>query len=75
VSGADFAAAVMLGVLAGAFAGARVLPGAHTQSIRLLFAIVVAALALELLFRAIQKECRGVMSASIERPECCCGLE
>ncbi|HJZ98746.1 MAG TPA: sulfite exporter TauE/SafE family protein [Candidatus Solibacter sp.] len=48
------AAPVMLGVLAGAFAGARVLPGARTQSIRLLFAIVVAALALELLFRAIQ---------------------
>jgi uncharacterized membrane protein YfcA len=48
------AAPVMLGVLAGAFAGARVLPGAKTRSVRLVFAIVVAALALELMFSGVK---------------------
>jgi uncharacterized membrane protein YfcA len=44
----------MLGVLAGAFAGARILPTARTQSLRLVFAIVVAALALELICSGVQ---------------------
>jgi uncharacterized membrane protein YfcA len=48
------AAPVMLGVLAGAFAGARILPTARTQSLRLVFAIVVAALALELICSGVQ---------------------
>jgi uncharacterized membrane protein YfcA len=48
------AAPVMLGVLGGAFAGARVLPGAKAQSLRVVFAIVVAALALELIASGIQ---------------------
>jgi uncharacterized membrane protein YfcA len=48
------AAPVMLGVLGGAFAGAKVLPGARTRVLRQLFAIVVAALALELIASAIQ---------------------
>jgi uncharacterized membrane protein YfcA len=45
---------VMLGVLAGSFAGARVLPGARAQALRIVFAVVVAALGLELIFSGIQ---------------------
>ena len=48
------AAPVMLGVLAGAFAGARILPGARTELLRLVFGVVVAALALELIVSGIQ---------------------
>jgi len=48
------AAPVMLGVLTGAVAGARILPGARTQSLRLVFAVVVAALALELISSGVQ---------------------
>jgi uncharacterized membrane protein YfcA len=47
------AAPVMLGVLAGAVTGARVLPGARSDALRLVFAIVVAALALELIASGI----------------------
>src|SRR6185369_7305456 len=45
---------VMLGVLAGSFAGARLLPGARTQALRIVFAVVVAALGLELIFSGMQ---------------------
>jgi uncharacterized membrane protein YfcA len=48
------AAPVMLGVLGGALAGARLLPGARSHALRLVFAIVVAALALELIASGIQ---------------------
>ena len=41
---------VMLGVVAGSFFGARLLAGARTHSLRLLFALVVAALALEMIY-------------------------
>jgi uncharacterized membrane protein YfcA len=41
---------VMLGVVAGSFFGARFLAAARTQSLRLLFALVVAALALEMIY-------------------------
>jgi uncharacterized membrane protein YfcA len=45
---------VMLGVLFGAVAGARILPGARTRALRLVFAVVVAALALELIVSGVQ---------------------
>jgi len=42
---------VMLGVLAGAFAGARVLRAARTSQLRVVFAIVIAALAIEMIYK------------------------
>jgi uncharacterized membrane protein YfcA len=42
---------VMLGVLAGSMAGARLLAGAPTRVLRLLFGAVVAALAIEMLYQ------------------------
>jgi hypothetical protein len=42
---------VMLGVLAGSMLGARLLAGARTQILRLLFGAVVAALAIEMLYQ------------------------
>lgn len=45
--------AVMLGVLAGAAIGARILPRAHTPHLRRLLAVVVVALALELLYKGL----------------------
>lgn len=41
---------VMLGVLAGSFAGARVLARARVKSLRLLFAIVIGFLAIEMIY-------------------------
>lgn len=41
---------VMLGVLAGSFAGARVLAGAQVKSLRLVFAIVIGFLAIEMIY-------------------------
>ena len=41
---------VMLGVLAGSFAGARVLARAHVKSLRLVFAIVIGILAIEMIY-------------------------
>jgi len=43
---------VMLGVLAGALVGARMLPHLHTQKLRVVFSVLVAALAVELLVNA-----------------------
>ena len=45
---------VMLGVLAGALIGARILTAARTRSLRLLFAIVVVILATEMLYKGIR---------------------
>ena len=41
---------VMLGVLAGSLSGARVLAGARVRSLRMIFAIVIAALAVEMIY-------------------------
>ncbi len=42
---------VMLGVLAGSTAGARILGHAPTKALRLLFAVVIAALAIEMIYQ------------------------
>ena len=44
---------VMLGVLAGSLAGARVLGGAQVRMLRLVFAVVIAALAIEMIFSGL----------------------
>ena len=41
---------VMLGVLAGALLGARVLPGARPRVLRIIFAVVIVALGLEMIY-------------------------
>ncbi len=41
---------VVLGVLGGSILGARILPGTKTKSLRLLFALVVGALAVEMIY-------------------------
>jgi len=43
---------VMLGVLAGSLLGARQLIGAGTRALRLVFAVVVAAMAVEMIYSA-----------------------
>jgi uncharacterized membrane protein YfcA len=45
---------VMLGVLAGSTLGARVLTSAPTRALRLLFGVVVTALAIEMLYQGIR---------------------
>ncbi len=45
---------VMLGVLTGALIGARILPGAKVRTLRLVFSIVIAALALEMILKGIK---------------------
>ena len=44
---------VMLGVLAGALVGARVLGGLNTKALRLMFSVVVAFLALQMLYKGV----------------------
>jgi len=44
---------VMLGVLGGSLAGARLLTGAPTRSLRLVFGVVVATLAVEMIFHGV----------------------
>ena len=44
---------VMLGVLAGALLGARILTAAHTRWLRLVFTVVVVVLAGEMLYKGI----------------------
>jgi uncharacterized membrane protein YfcA len=44
----------MLGVLAGALVGARVLSGARTLTLRRLFTLVIVALALEMLYKGLR---------------------
>lgn len=48
---------VMLGVLGGAFAGARILPWARTQWLRVAFTVIVVVIALQMLYKGI----RGTM--------------
>lgn len=45
---------VMLGVLAGALLGARILTKTHPKHLRLVFSVVIVALAIEMVYRAIQ---------------------
>jgi hypothetical protein len=45
---------VMLGVLAGSLAGARVLAGAQVRTLRLIFSIVVALLGVEMIFNGLK---------------------
>ena len=46
---------VIIGVLTGSLAGAKILLKAQTQSIRIVFAIVIALLALEMIYNGISK--------------------
>ena len=45
---------VMLGVLAGALIGARILPGAKVRTLRLVFSLAVSAVAVEMIFKGIK---------------------
>ncbi|MFZ3217746.1 MAG: sulfite exporter TauE/SafE family protein [Candidatus Acidiferrales bacterium] len=45
---------VMLGVLCGALVGAKILPGAKVRTLRLVFAVVIAALAFEMIFQGVR---------------------
>jgi uncharacterized membrane protein YfcA len=45
---------VMLGVLAGALIGARILPGAKVPTLRVVFSLVIAALAAEMIFKGVK---------------------
>jgi len=40
---------VMLGVAAGALLGARILPGAKVRTLRVIFAVAIAAIAIEMI--------------------------
>jgi hypothetical protein len=44
---------IVLGVLAGGFLGARILPGARPRSLRLLFAGVLAVIAVEMIYKGV----------------------
>jgi len=44
---------VMLGVLAGAFIGARILPGAGTKYLRMLFSTAIVILGIEMLVKGL----------------------
>lgn len=45
---------VMLGVLGGALLGARILPGAKVRTLRIVFGVVIAALAFEMIFQGVR---------------------
>ena len=45
---------VMLGVLAGALIGARILPHAKVRTLRMVFSVVIAALAVEMIFKGVK---------------------
>ena len=45
---------VMLGVLAGALLGARILPGAKVRTLRLIFGAAISAVAIEMIFQGIR---------------------
>jgi uncharacterized membrane protein YfcA len=45
---------VMLGVLAGALVGAKILPGAKVRTLRMVFGVVIAALAIEMIFQGVR---------------------
>jgi uncharacterized membrane protein YfcA len=44
---------VMLGVLLGSVLGARVLPGARPQALRMVFAVVIVVLGAEMIFKGV----------------------
>jgi len=44
----------MLGVLTGALIGARILPGAKVRTLRLVFSLVIAALAFQMIFKGVK---------------------
>jgi len=44
---------VMLGVLAGALLGARILPGAKVRTLRIIFGVAIAAVAIEMIVKGI----------------------
>jgi uncharacterized protein len=45
---------VMLGVLGGALLGARILPEAEVRTLRVLFSVAIAAVALEMIFKGVE---------------------
>jgi uncharacterized membrane protein YfcA len=45
---------VMIGVLAGALVGARILPGAKVKTLRVVFAVVIAALGVQMIFQGFK---------------------
>jgi uncharacterized membrane protein YfcA len=45
---------VVLGVLCGSFSGARVLPGMKTSALRHVFAVVIAVLAIEMIYQGLK---------------------
>src|SRR5580704_6320705 len=45
---------VMLGVLAGALVGAKILPGAKVRTLRIVFGVVIAVLAIEMIFQGVR---------------------
>ncbi len=49
----DLAMPVMLGVLGGSVSGARLLKGARTKTLRLVFAVVIAVLAIEMVYSGL----------------------
>jgi uncharacterized protein len=44
---------VMLGVLAGSIIGARILPGARVKVLRMVFSVVIAALAVQMIYKGL----------------------
>jgi uncharacterized membrane protein YfcA len=44
---------VMLGVLAGSLIGARILPGARPQVLRIIFTVVIVALGIEMIYKGL----------------------
>ena len=47
---------VMLGVLAGSLIGARVLPGARPRVLRIVFALVIVALGIQMIYKGVVEE-------------------
>jgi uncharacterized protein len=45
---------VMLGVLLGALLGARILPGAKVRTLRMVFSVAIAAVAIEMIFKGLR---------------------
>src|ERR1700690_3527328 len=45
---------VMLGVLTGSLVGAHILPGAKVRTLRIVFGVVIAALAIEMIFQGVR---------------------
>ena len=44
---------VMLGVAAGALIGARILPGAKVRTLRIVFSVAIAAIAVQMIYKGI----------------------